>query len=261
MQTKKHLSLWLIGLLFIIPVVSGCASKLSMRDTEKLANSPTSPVVGAVRKESFLTQFKKTEHYKAGAACDLCHHFDPDAQFTLSKSRWETCTQCHTDHSSSIVPGSILRHPQKEMIEGVPVGTDQAMPSFKYLNMAASFSCFDCHVVDNMNHNDFKVPSPFAPVLARPQCASCHTDPQAIVYKIKVQQQEIEGMLEVLRPTYENWTRILGTMDKNDPKVLAFNNGATYFTYVVADGSRGVHNFAYAKFLLQRCAEEWASLK
>ncbi|MHB1404024.1 MAG: hypothetical protein ACYCV0_00310 [Desulfitobacteriaceae bacterium] len=283
METKRYPLMWVTGLLFITLVLGGCGTTLPTGGTDNSANSAlkSTPVLGAVKATSFMAQYKQTEHYKLGATCTLCHSFDNKYQFTLRKPRWETCTQCHTENKSPIALGSRLQHPQKELIEGVPVGTNPEMPSFKYLNMEISFSCFDCHVTDNVNHDDFLVPgssgsynadgttrthtpmdyTQFAPALTRPRCVSCHTDPAPIVYKIKVQQQEIGRMLDALRPTFENWTRIVTTMDKNDPKVVVFNNGTTYFTYVEADGSQGVHNYEYAKFLLQKCAEEWASLK
>lgn len=49
-------------------------------------------------------------------------------------------------------------------------------------------------------------------------------------------------------------------MDKADPKVTTFNNGATYFTFVEAAASKGAHNPVYAKLLLENAEKEWQIL-
>lgn len=222
----------------------------------------------------------KYETQREGITCNVCHVVGGKDMFGLRKTGWDSCTQCHTTDKPEIKLGSQLHHSQKEMIEGTPVGNGPATPSYKFKNMKSNFSCVDCHITNNTDH-DFMVPGvtptydalgttrtgttmdwdKFATVFKQEKCVTCHADPKPVVNKLKASSEEISKKAEALKPIYDEWTKKVATMDKNDPKVIAFNNGATYFTYVEADASKGAHNPEYAKQLLTKCETEWAKLK
>ena len=101
----------------------------------------------------------------------------------------------------------------------------------------------------------------FESVFKQEKCVKCHVDPKPVVDKLKATSEEIGQKLDALKPTYDEWSKKVETMDKNDPKVVAYTNGATYYTFVLKDASKGVHNPEYAKVFLQNCEQECAKLK
>lgn len=72
---------------------------------------------------------------------------------------------------------------------------------------------------------------------------------------------EITNELDSLQSKYDTWIKKVKMLDKADPRVIAFNNGLTYFSYVRRDASKGCHNPEYARVLLQNCEKEWALLQ
>jgi hypothetical protein len=225
----------------------------------------------------FLSGGKYGERLE-GISCRVCH-ITENNQMRLRNSDWETCGSCHVNSNGNPVPGTGVNHPQFQMIQGVAIGDILPMPSYKYKYMKDSFMCTDCHMT-NSNKHDFMIPgvsatydneglqrtgtkidyTEFKVILQQESCWVCHSSTAETVNQVKEMQDIISKKIEELKPIYDEWSRKISTMDPNSAEVKAFNMGATYFTFVVSDGSKGVHNFPYALVLLEKAKTYWKEL-
>jgi len=243
------------------------------------ATVPSSSVMDA----SLLTlQVENSGHAKLanqteGTSCLACHTIQNN-KYTLRRSGWETCGTCHVSSTGNPIPGVEVHHPQFQMIQGVAIGDILPMPSYKYKYLKDSFSCTNCHVTNGTKH-DFRVPGTlqdskdigsqgtsidlqqFKGIFKQSSCDVCHPSTAETVNRVKEMQSIIGKKLDELQPIYEEWSIKVKSMDANDPKVLTFKNGATYYTYVYSDGSKGVHNFPYARLLLEKAELIWRGLQ
>ena len=243
----------------------------------------TSP--SAVDSSPLVTQVQNGVHSKLfpnqteGTICLTCHTIQ-NSQYTLRQSGWETCGTCHVNSTGNPIPGVEVQHPQYQMIQGVAIGDILPMPSYKYKYLKDSFSCTNCHVTNGTKH-DFRVPGvtalqdskgsdsqgtsidfqQFKGIFKQSSCDVCHPSTAETVNRVKEMQSIIGKKLDELQPIYEEWSTKVKSMDANDPKVLTFKNGATYYTYVYSDGSKGVHNFPYARLLLEKAELIWRGLQ
>lgn len=208
-----------------------------------------------------------------GITCRVCHQFSGVEGIKLRKKGWAVCGDCHT--AEKITLGKAVHHPQNEMIRGIGVGEVPNKPSYKFVNMV-DFTCYDCHVTNARKH-DFMIPgvtvthdgvartsakmdyNKSKEMFHQEKCKSCHAIAEDTVNSLKKKQEYIGGKLEEIKAVYEAWGKKAADLDKNDPRVKAFNEGTTYYTYVEADASRGAHNYELARELLAR-AEEKARL-
>ena len=221
-----------------------------------------------------------------GISCRVCHVFSGKDLMTLRNKGWDVCGSCHVNSSGDPKVGSEVHHPQYQFIQGLAVGNDvPAMPSYKYANMKDNFACQDCHITNSQKH-DFMIPgvtatysgkdkvkragttidyNKFAEMFNQEKCKTCHADPKPVIDKVKQEQTEIGGKLEELKKTYDEWSKKVAAMSpdqqKADQKVKAFQNGATFYTFVEADASKGAHNYPYAKALLAKAEEYWKALQ
>jgi hypothetical protein len=213
-----------------------------------------------------------------GISCRVCHVSDDD--YELRQSGWESCGTCHVNSSGNPIPGMEVHHPQFQMIQGVAIGDILPMPSYKYKYMKDSFTCTNCHVTNSTKH-DYMVPGvtvthdsegirresttmdyqQFKAIFQQPSCDVCHPSTNETVNRVREMQTVIGTKLDELEPIYEEWNEKIKTLDPNDPRVMTFKNGATYYTFVYSDGSKGVHNFPYAKLLLEKAEMIWRELQ
>lgn len=214
-----------------------------------------------------------------GISCRVCHSIEGPGMVTLRHPGWESCGVCHVNSAGDPKPGSEVHHPQFQMIMGVEISTDiPSLPSYKYAYMNNNFSCIDCHTTNEQKH-DFMVPgvtavydsegrrirteldyAVFEKIFNQDKCIHCHADLNGIVSEVKQQQTDISTELAKLKPIYEEWSKKVTNLGQDDPNVAAFKTGATYYTFVEADGSKGVHNYKYAKALLQKAEAYWKNL-
>lgn len=229
---------------------------------------------------SLNNQAQESGHFpeqNSELSCVVCHISASNT--TLLSTSWSSCGACHSNPSKEIQVGKEVLHPQYDMIQGLPISTIPRTPSYKYAYLKDTFSCTDCHVTTSEKH-DFLVPGvtithdasnnsrvastinydKYKDVFRQAKCAVCHPDPQNNVESTKIKQAEITKKLDQLRPIYLEWTKKLTTLAVDDPKVIAFKNGATFFTFVENDGSKGAHNFNYSKLLLSKTESYWKSL-
>lgn len=224
-----------------------------------------------------LTDFFQGGKYaeeREGITCLVCHNVGGEEMISLRNPGWGSCTTCHTS-GSTITLGKEVHHSQKEMIEGIGVGIVPTTPSYKWIAMKDSFSCTDCHVTNGLKH-DFMVPgvtatydalgttrtgtqmdyTKFAEMFKQDKCVTCHYEPSSTISKIQQRQDEISGKIATLKPKFESWEKKVQSLDPKDPKVAQFNNARTYYMYVTSDASKGAHNYALSKALLQQAESE-----
>lgn len=219
----------------------------------------------------------KYEKDREGITCLVCHNMGGDKMITLRHPGWDSCTTCHT--AGTVTLGKEVHHSQKQMIEGVGVGEVTSKPSYKWASMKDTFSCTDCHVTNGLKH-DFMVPGvtatydalgttrlgtqmnykEFAVMFKQDKCITCHYDPTNTINKIQQRQDEIAKKIEALKPTFEEWEKKISTLDPKDPKIAQFTTARTYYMYVTSDASKGAHNYALAKSLLEQAEVEIGKL-
>ncbi|AHF08599.1 hypothetical protein [Desulfitobacterium metallireducens] len=233
---------------------------------------------------SIQTQVQNSAHNQLslqgnGVICNICHSINGNT-YSLRNKGWESCGSCHVNSNGNPTPGHEVQHPQFQMIQGTAIGDILPMPSYKYKYMKDTFTCTDCHLTNASKH-DFLAPGvsitdtsegirhtgteidyqAFRAIFNQDKCAVCHPSGADMVERVKIEQETISKRLDELEPIYIEWSGKIASMNPEDPKVIAFKNGATYFTFVDADGSKGVHNFPYAQALLDKAESYWKILK
>jgi len=229
-----------------------------------------------------LTDFFQNGKYaknREGITCLVCHNMGGDKMISLRYPGWESCTTCHTS-GGTVTLGKEVNHSQKEMIEGVGVGAVPSKPSYKWAAMKDNFSCTDCHVTNGLKH-DFMVPgvtasydalgttrtgtqmnyTEFTKMFKQDKCVTCHFEPSSTIAKIQQRQGEISQKLGNLKPKFDSWEKKVKSLDPKDPNVTQFNNARTYYMYVTSDSSKGAHNYALSKALLDQAELEINKLK
>lgn len=232
-------------------------------------------------KNAKVTDFFQGGKYadrREGITCIVCHKIGGEKMISLINTGWKTCNGCHTNGALTL--GKVVKSPHKEMIEGIGVGDVSSKPSYKWAAMKDTFSCEDCHVTDGLKH-DFMVPGvtatyddlgitrtgtqidyeEFKTTFNQEKCITCHYDPVDTILKTQLHQEEITAKLNILKPKFDSWEKKIASMGPKDPNVQLFNNARTYYTYVTADASKGAHNFALAKALLEQAEVEINKLK
>ncbi|MFZ3102600.1 MAG: hypothetical protein WA131_10405 [Desulfitobacteriaceae bacterium] len=223
-------------------------------------------------------QIKESSHNKVGIGCQVCHYLGGKDLISLKKPGWESCGSCHS--SSPLVLGQVIQHPQYDMIKGTGIGeVVPNYPSLKY-RLGDKFACYDCHLMTDTRHS-FTVPgsilsldvngtsnkettldyNEFKKFLQTDRCAACHIDPDASITQLSQHREEIEQKLNYLRQIYTTWEKKVATLDPADPRVKAFNEGRSYYTYVEADGSKGAHNYDLSVALLNKAIIKFSILK
>ncbi len=197
--------------------------------------------------------------------CNVCHvtHEPGFGEAQLRLPREEVCSTCH-NAGGPVEAGQAVHHPQAEMLSGEGALEVASVPS---LHQAAGITCVDCHmtkVAKSMNYWDISN-HVFQPVLpgealeGMPDtCTSCHkgSDPADRQAIIDSWQTTIENMLAELEPRLEAAKARVDAGGLAEDVVQLYNIAFTNVSFVKADASKGVHNFAYTKAVLEAAAEK-----
>lgn len=192
----------------------------------------------------------------------VCH--DPHKKTHEVQLRWgkeETCVECHTgelEAGKKWTPGKEVHHPQKEFWLGVGGLEVPDMPAKKVI------TCADCHMT-NGNHF-FKVGTPELTLKVKGQdtvfnsCSSCHA--RMTKEEVEAVQKPIEARITALKADLAAAKKKLDAMtgDTTFLKNL-YNVAYTNVSYVEADASKGIHNPAYARALLDVAEAKVKDLK
>ncbi|MCJ2562678.1 MAG: ammonia-forming cytochrome c nitrite reductase subunit c552 [Candidatus Thermoplasmatota archaeon] len=184
--------------------------------------------------------------------CSVCH--DPHNITNPYQLRWpkdELCERCH--YPDGAIPGDPIYHPQSSMRDGrsgAPILGEAFMPDVE---------CADCHIYmdmsDNITGHSFT---------QKPEaCVECHqTTPP--IYSVELAE------IQIAQWRTQTWTRIIDVQQvvvraegaiedapnygfpESTLQVAAdlYNEANYSFSFVVADGSGGAHNPAFASALL-----------
>lgn len=226
-----------------------------------------------------------------GITCKACHGKQSDGTFAAGENplrfpKAELCGKCHNNETvlleDYIADGEIVRHPQREMIDGVEGGE---APGFTYSNSAhtaltATDGCVTCHYNQAAGGKHS-----FEPTLESCNVVGCHSGNPLTTFNrpafgdydgdgtTEGIQEEVSGALDVLK------TAILGTAtstgaiityddedhvflidgDEGDTAALDATNAtdaalmrAMFNHYWVSfDASGGIHNTSYGLKLVQ----------
>lgn len=174
-----------------------------------------------------------------------------DSTVTYDGGKGNLCANCH--QARELVPAAAdgmievdsthwgpHHGPQSPMILGIVGAGDvkgSASPHYK----AVTDTCVTCHLGSTNDHT-------FEPNVAT--CQTCHAD--ATDFDVDGVQTEVQGMLDDLQAALTT----KGLLDENGSPVVgsypeAQADALWNWLYIDQDSSKGVHNPAYAKALLQ----------
>lgn len=178
--------------------------------------------------------------------CQTCH--DPHSADQPHQLRIANvdliCGECHTSGSISDVndPGS-PHHPQWNMLHGTD-GLEYAGETYEDSPhmFVVEGKCGACHVsmVSFSSAGPAKTGHTFEPELRA--CTTCH--PSATDFNVNDVQTEITALLNQLHVE-------LDAASVTDSLTVAFLQAQYNYGFVESDASHGVHNFKYAKKLLE----------
>lgn len=180
--------------------------------------------------------------FEYGITCVVCH--DPhlnENEYQLRAPVKELCGQCHTSEDAS--PGDSVHHSTVEMLEGSG-GYEYAFGTYNNsYHTQLDESCVACHMYT----------APFVeegtPALSghtwEPQidaCKECH--PTLETFDRDGKQTEIMDLLAELQAELDLAT-------DEDKLTASYANAKFNADFVEAEGSHGIHNYRYAKALLE----------
>ena len=223
---------------------------------------------------------------KFGVTCVACHDpHGPDSRpfdELIRYERYEECTVCHNGTSggkSPIKAGQVVHGPMKEMVEGKgAVGIDgKPSPHFAKDGQAV---CVSCHMpgvaksadTGDMATHDWKIAMPGKVDQDMPNaCSACHVNPksaapqmsaEAMQQLIDTRQKEttdriaaLETRLKALSDKNGNWMDAK-TRAPGEAAPMGFKAAFTNISFVQADGSKGFHNYQYARLVLDQADKE-----
>ncbi|NIT36018.1 MAG: hypothetical protein GTN49_05875 [candidate division Zixibacteria bacterium] len=180
-----------------------------------------------------------------GITCAMCHFaHGSNFEHQLREEGEKLCALCHTDEGAR--PPSTPHHTQDEMLLGI--GGYEWPQGGPYLNSEHTYvideRCIKCH----MYMKAFEEGKPaikghtWKPRIEA--CRECH--PGAGSFNIRGAQKNIENLLEQLEAKLKQ---------QKNPKAQDYIYAKFDHDFVVNSGSRGVHNYKYAKQLLEDSIE------
>lgn len=193
---------------------------------------------------------------KVSLTCQACHDSHDPTQLRVEAK--DLCGSCHNGEGS-FVPGKAVHHPTKEMFEGNAVPGWKVIPS---KHSEAGVTCQACHmpkVTDNPDKGShlMKVVTPQDGLKYNmpDSCTSCH----------KVSKEYMGKELEAVQKAVE--AQLAAVKAQLDAKQAKFGKDKAYleaklgYDVVVADGTHGFHNPAYAMYLLKTAEDKLTALK
>lgn len=187
--------------------------------------------------------------------CVTCHSpHSPDPEM-LRDEAYDLCVSCHNGTSGGTRPieaGAEVHHPMQEMFEGRAALGVEGTPSPHFAAEGGPV-CSSCHLTktaksattgDVASHNTAIVMPGEAAEGEPDSCSGCHADMDkaALQGLIDQRQGEISSLMEQLQAALD------AAADKESD---AYKTAYTNLTFVHSDGSMGMHNYAYAKAILE----------
>lgn len=189
---------------------------------------------------------------KYSVTCAVCHVLTVN-EFKLRLDPLETCTSCH-NNGGEIVPGEVVHHPQKEMFLGIGAIAVPKIPDTKY---KAGLTCIECHMPNEAHTFVGKTPAQALKEHTGSICIMCHADQSETEFAKEVTsiQNKIESDLKKLAAGLrEDGLKLAEAQRLGQDVTVArqvYNIVFTNLSFVENDGSKGVHNFEYAKKIIE----------
>ncbi len=233
-------------------VNSGHAKAL---DTLK-ANPHAQDFCAACHSADARLQGATLETAQFGVTCVTCHDGHTGQESMLRVEAYDTCVECHNggiEEGAQAEAGSTVHHPMREMFEGWGAVGVTASPS-PHFSASDGPICSSCHMVgtaksaipgDIASHDWRPIKPADASEGEGDSCTGCHEgagDAMSGVWDSR--QAEISGMLEELKAQLDATKDTAGETE-------AWKVAWTNYTFVDADGSQGMHNYPYAKAILE----------
>ncbi|MFQ5595342.1 MAG: multiheme c-type cytochrome, partial [Anaerolineae bacterium] len=189
--------------------------------------------------------------------CVTCHtpHSVGSGAHQLELSPYDTCVQCHNGHlpeSGKFEAGSTIHHPMQEMFEGIGFPGIDDIPSPHFAAEGGPV-CSSCHFAPTAKS---ALPGDISSHLLKPvmpgeaqegeqdSCTGCHTGAtrERMQKIIDNRQAEIKRELGELQTVLDASQAISDT--------VAYKTAYTAHSMVESEGSFGIHNYWYAKSVL-----------
>lgn len=189
---------------------------------------------------------------KQSITCAVCHELTV-SEFKLRQKPLETCTSCHWN-GGEIVPGQVVHHPQKEMFLGIGAIGVPRIPDIKY---KAGLTCIECHMPNEAHTFAGKTPAQALKEHTESICIMCHADQSEEEFAKVVTsiQNKIEADLKKLNAGLREDGLKLEKAKKLGQDVTVaqqvYNIVLTNLSFVENDKSKGIHNFGYAKKIME----------
>jgi hypothetical protein len=185
------------------------------------------------------------------------------------------CATCHQPRLPSPMPvvggpDITFASAQVAMRWGPHYGTEGAIAAGKggyeigtgYTNSAhvnaVANSCVTCHVVDNFNEQagghmfNLSYGDPENPSVLTTGCVSCHSNPETLQTLMSTVKTQLDDLMAELKGKLVD-IGIINPSNTPQPGTWTADQAGALLNYrlIYYDGSNGVHNFPYAKKLLE----------
>ena len=198
---------------------------------------------------------------KLSITCAVCHVLT-QSEFKLRLEPLETCTSCH-NATKEIVPGEVVHHPQKEMFLGYGAIGVPVTPDSKY---KAGLTCIECHMPNESHNFKGKTPEDALKEHTESICVMCHADQseEEFAKEVAKMQQQIEKSSEQLQKKIEESKKKIDYRRNQginvDKLQEVYNVVYTNISFVISDGSMGIHNFDYSTKILDYTQNRYKEL-
>ncbi len=199
---------------------------------------------------------------KLSITCAVCHVLT-QSEFKLRYDPLETCTACH-NATKEIVAGEEVHHPQKEMFLGYGAIGVPVTPDSKY---KSGLTCIECHMPNEAHTFKGKTPEEALEEHTESICVMCHADQseEEFAKEVAKMQQQIERDSEDLEKKLAEAKKKLDYRRTQGlqvgPAQEVYNVVYTNLSFVVADGSKGIHNFDYSTKILDYTQQKYRELE
>lgn len=222
-----------------------------------------------------------------GITCQVCHapHQTSTKPFDslLRNESYQLCVSCHNDTRSGknpLKPGDTAHNPMQEMYEGKGALDVEGSPSPHFATLKTGGpTCTSCHMpgtatsadAGDIATHDWKIIMPGSAQPDEPNaCSACHTNPDSGVtlqLDAAALQQMIDSRQTEIKDSIDTLTKQLKDLKSAhadwDPKAVeksaqqaSYEKALTNVSFVEAEGSYGIHNYAYAKAVLAQADEQ-----
>lgn len=230
-----------------------------------------------------VTPTVKTAQF--GITCQVCHAphktSPPSSDPLLRDESYKVCVACHNATGGGqrpLTPGAQASYSTQEMFEGKGALDVDSNPSSHLTNKAGPV-CASCHMPGTATsantgpvatHN-WKIVMPGkAQAQESDACSACHSpeskirplNTAALQGIIASQQTEIKGALKTLTKQLKD---VKSVHPEWDPKAerkteqqVAYEKALTNISFAESEGSLGIHNYEYARAILDKAAEQLA---